>query len=159
VKAFQFRLEQARRWRSAQLVIQEGKVSAAGAAVARLQARIDNITLAIRSSAAVIREYPLGEVLGAHSDFCRQAGRQMRDFEQQHSEARRVLNVEMDHLIQARRRLRLIEGLRDAERTRWEKAFEKETADFADESYLGKLQAARNRATIKDTARARSSGG
>lgn len=153
MKAFQFRLEQARRWRSAQLVIQEGKVSVAGAAVARLQARIDNITQTIRSSAAVIREYPLGEVLGAHSDFCRQAGRQMRDFQQQHSEARRVLNMEMNNLIQARRRLQLIEDLRDAERTRWEKAFEKETADFVDESYLGKLQrnikAARNRATIR----------
>lgn len=153
MRAFQFRLEQARRWRSAQLVMQEGKVSIAAAAVARLQARIDNITQAIRSSAAVIREYPLGEVFGAHADFCRQAGRQIRELQPQHAEARRVLNGEMNQLIQARRRLQLIEDLKDGERTRWEKAFEKETADFVDESYLGKLQrnikAARNRDTIE----------
>lgn len=153
MKAFQFRLEQARRWRSAQLVIQEGKVSVAAAAVARLQAGIENLTQAIQASAAVIREYPLGEVFGAHADFCRQAGRQIRDLQQQHSEARRILTAEMNQLIQARRRLRLIEDLKDGDRTRWEKACEKETADFVDESYLGKLErnikAARNRATIK----------
>jgi hypothetical protein len=149
MRAFHFRLEQARRWRSAQLIIQEGKVSVAGAAVTRIQARIDSVIQAIRQSTTVIRQYPLGEVLSAHSDFCRSAGRQVRELQKQLSEARRVLSVEMANLIQVRRRLQLIEDLKTGERTKWEKELEKETADFVDESYLGKLQALRSRATIK----------
>jgi len=149
MRAFHFRLEQARRWRSAQLVIQEGKVSSAGATVARIEARIDGIAQSLRSSVAAIREYPLGEVLAAHSDFCRHAGRQIRELQKQLAEARRLLSLEMNHLIQARRRLQLIEDLKAGERAKWEKAFEKEISDFVDESYLGKLQAVQSRATIK----------
>lgn len=149
MRAFHFRLEQARRWRSAQLIIQEGKVAAAGAAVARIQARIDSIIHAIRQSATVIRQYPLGEVLCAHADFCRYSGRKVRELQKQLSEARRVLSVEMSNLIQVRRRLQLIDDLKTAEQTKWQKALEKETADFVDESHLGKLQAIRSRATIK----------
>jgi hypothetical protein len=150
MRAFSFRLEQARRWRGAQLVIQEGKVSVAGASVTRLEARLDNVTETIRSSAAVIREYPLGEVLAAHSDFCRQAGRQVRELQKQVSEARRVLSAEMAQLIQTRRRLQLIDDLKDSERSQWEKDLDKEVSDFVDESHLRKLQAARTRATIKE---------
>jgi hypothetical protein len=161
MKTFTFRLEQARRWRSAQLIIQEGRVSAAGAAAARIQAQLDGVIDALRSSTARIRENPTGDVLNAHAEFSRRADRRIRELQKRVEEARRALSVEMAVLVQARRRLQLIDDLKTTERAEWQKDFDKEIANFVDESHLGKLQAEKTRIRRLQSrgARARSSGG
>jgi hypothetical protein len=145
VKAFSFRLEQALRWRSAQSTLQEARVSAAGAVVARIQAQLDALQEQLRLSALQIRQTPTGEALNAHAEFNRHAERHIREFGKQLHDARRKLSAEMSLLIQARRRLQLIEDDKEVSRERWQKEFEKETADFADESHLGKQQAEKAR--------------
>jgi flagellar export protein FliJ len=145
MRAFSFRLEQARRWRNAQLIVQEAKVSAAGATIARLQGQLDAAIEALQASAALIREAPTGETLNAHAEFTRHAHRRIPELQKRVLEARRTLNAEMSLLIQARRRSQLIEDLKDSEKAAWQKDFDKETAEFVDESHLGQLQAERTR--------------
>jgi hypothetical protein len=139
VKAFKFHLEQARRWRSAQLILQEARVSKAAAIAAKIQEQLESTTDALRESGVRIHKGGSGEMLGAYADFARQAGRRIRELLKHAEDAARALRVEMNLLIQARRRLQLLDDLKEGERDDWQRAFDKETADFVDESHLAKL--------------------
>ncbi len=145
MKTFTFPLEQALRWRGTQQTLLEARVAAAAATVARIQAQLDSVNQQLHLSAAQIRQAPSGEALNAHAGFSRQASLKLREHEKQLHEAQRKLNAEMNLLIQARRRLKLIEELKTAARDRWQRDLEKETADFADERHLA-ARAAKNRA-------------
>ncbi len=152
MKAFHFHLEQARRWRTAQVTLQEARVSKAAAIAAKIQAQLDATSGELRASAVQIRTGSSGEALSGYADFARQAGRRIRELQKHAQDAGRALSVEMNLLIQARRRLRLLDDLKEGDRQEWQKAFDKETADFVDDSYLAKRNQVQSRLQSKKRA-------
>lgn len=87
-----------------------------------------------------MRRAPTGETLSAWADYARQSAGRIRNLEKQLLEARRELSAETKQLAQARRRLRLLEKLRERQQARWQREFDRETAAFADEAFLARLE-------------------
>ena len=95
------------------------------------------------------------EPTGAALDRTRVSGRasraRIRDCEAQALAAQRALALEMSRLVEANRKLRLLENLKGTDAGRWRREFDRELAAFADEAFLGRIQS--------ENGRARSSGG
>lgn len=150
MKTFHFRLEQALRWRAAQCEVEKAKVA--------LEAkRLRDIRSDIEASRANLRNAPgqLGpstsgatlELLAAYTD---QTRRRIERGEQAAKKAEQDLAGKTQALIEANRRLKLIENLKQTARTEWNEEFNRELESFAGDTFLGRLQSRK---------RARSSGG
>jgi hypothetical protein len=140
MKAFTFRLEQALRWRETQVNLQKSRVAAAAGRLAETEA-----LLAARQAGHT------GEALGLYARFRRKSLAGIRDCEAQVLVLQRNLTLELNRLIEANQKLRLIENLKQTDRGLWLKEFDRELAAFADEAFLSRIQSVNRRA--------RSSGG
>lgn len=151
MKAFRFRLEQALRWRENQVNLEKSNVAGAAAQLAQIEARLEKQKSELTSATAMLIEEPTGAVLESYAGFKEASRARIRDSEAQVLAAQRALALEMSRLVEANRKLRVLENLKGTDSGLWRKEFDRELAVFADEAFLGKIQS--------ENRRARSSGG
>ena len=140
MKAFAFRLEQSLRWRDTQLDLQRSRVAAAAGRLAEIVAVLDARKAELLIAAARILEAPTGGTLDSYAAFKEKSRARIRDSEGQVLVAQRTLTLEMNRLIEARQKFRLLENLKSTGEDRWRREFDRELAAFSDEAFLCRLR-------------------
>ena len=143
---FQFPLQKALDWRRTQLTLAEARVQqqlAALAAIDRARAELD--AMGQRTEVEVRQFAPLeGGHLGALGTFRLAIRARRRDLAGKRAECQKELAVRQSGVVEARRRCRLLERLKERRWAEWHKAAERELDELAADSYLA--QWARRRA-------------
>jgi hypothetical protein len=138
MKAFRFRLDPALRWRDTQFRLeQEGTARAAGHLTATQAALIATHTELRAGSAELVTAGSAAfESWGSYVDRCR---RKIRLQEEQLREARKALATQTQKMMEAHRKLRILENLRREDRAGWEKELGRETEALAGEAFLARM--------------------
>jgi len=140
MKAFTYRLEQVLRWRETQVNLRKSAVAVAAGRLAEIEAILEARKSELSNAAAGIVGGQTGSVLGSYAGFKEKSLARIRDSEAQALVAQRTLTLEMNRLIEAGQKLRLLENLKRTGEVRWRKEFDRELAAFADEAFLCRLQ-------------------
>jgi flagellar export protein FliJ len=143
MKTFIFRLEQALRWRETQVDLQKSRVAGAAARLAEIAALLEARRIELANAAARLSHAATGVGLGSYAGFKDKSGARIRDLEAQALVAQRTLTLEMNRLIEANQRLKLVENLKHNDQGQWHRKFERELAAFADEAFLCRTQPTR----------------
>lgn len=138
MKAFVFQLEQALRWRETQVGLGKLRVAAAAGHAGAIQTLLDARRSEAASGAAQIAHFPTGVALASYAGFIERSRARIGDLDTKLAAARRTLAVERERLLDANRKLRLLENLKRSEQDRWHADFERELAAFADEAFLAR---------------------
>ncbi len=136
MKVFSFRLEQVRRWRETEVSLQESRVAAASAKLAEIRAAIEARRRELDT--ARVSGNADGADLRAYADFRQRTEARIRDLEGQAVVAQHTLSTEMNRLVEANRKVKLIENLKQRVRGAWTREFERELGAFADEAFLNR---------------------
>jgi flagellar export protein FliJ len=136
VKAFTFRLEQVLRWRETEKSLQEARVATAAAALAKIQSWLEKVRAEL--AGARIDDNPDGSALRAYAAFRDHARARIHHLEGQARAAKRTVDLEMNCLVEADRKMTLIDNLRQRARTAWTREFDRELSTFADEAFLNR---------------------
>ena len=138
--AFHFRLQKVLEWRRAQLELEEIQYRRQLAALAELDRRQAEVAEAASAAERQVRAWnPLaGGELEALGEFRLHVKQQEREMAASRIERRQQLERQHRLLLEAGRRLRLLERLQQRRWTEWRSARDKELEDLASESYLAK---------------------
>lgn len=138
MKRFQFRLQKVMEWREKQLEIEDARLKQHAAGIAgleRTRAEIESAgikaELQLRSSAAVS-----GQDLAALAGFRQWVGARKREIAARRAEAQKQLEAQQQVMLEARRRCRLLERLKERRLAEWQKECDRELDALASESYL-----------------------
>jgi flagellar export protein FliJ len=140
MKAFAFRLEQALRWRETQVNLQKSRVAVAAGRLKEIAAILEARRAELSSATSRIVDSPTGDALVSYAAFRERSNLRIRDGEAKVLVAQRTLNLEMNRLLEASQKVRLLENLKRKAQGRWTREFDRELADFADEAFLCRLQ-------------------
>jgi predicted alpha/beta-fold hydrolase len=140
VKSFTFRLDRVLHWRATQAKLQEARTAAAAGRVADLRRAIDLHQQEKQNEAKLVTQGQTGAVLASYAGFYGRSERQSLELGNRGAEAQKVLNSELSLLQDAGRKVRLLEKLKKQNKAKWEGEFDRETAAFADEAFLVRLQ-------------------
>jgi len=136
MKEFSFRLEQVKRWRETEVSLQESRLAAAAAKVAEIRGAIEGRRGEL--DRAQLSGNIDGGDLRVYADFRLRTESRIRDLEGQAVAAQRAAALEMGRLVEANRKMKLIENLKKRALTAWTREFERELAAFADEAFLNR---------------------
>jgi flagellar export protein FliJ len=150
MKAFRFRLDPALRWRATQLDLEKARVAAAAKRLADIRAVLATLRTNLSSSTSQIGPVSSGSALEILSAYAERTRRQIAELEKGAARAEQDLAAQTQVMLEANRKLHLIENLKETARTDWQSEFTRELETFAGEAFLGRLQSKK---------RARSSGG
>jgi flagellar export protein FliJ len=144
--SFRFRLEKVLDWRRQQMELEEARFKQQTAAVAGLDGACAALEAAgIRAELEVRTWSPLaGNDLAALAGFRLHTRRQEQEIARLRAEAQKKLEALQTTMLEARRRCRLLERLRERRLAEWQAACDRELEELAGESYLAGL--ARRRA-------------
>jgi hypothetical protein len=136
--SFRFPLQKVLEWRTTELELEEAKFRQAAAAVAAADRdRAELEAAAVRTEAEVRRWDPVaGSDLAALSDFRRHVRAQEEALEARRAECARQAAAQQASMLEARRRCRLLERLRERRLAEWKAARDRELEEMASESYL-----------------------
>jgi len=143
VKAFHFRLETVLAWRRTELELEQYKMK-------RLSAELEGIErsrarLAVERAAAervILRAGVIqGADLNAHAVRLDYLDRQERALLRRRAEQARLIDEAHRCVLEARRRLRLLEKLKFARQSEWRAEMNRELESFAAESHLARWDA------------------
>ena len=140
MKAYQFRLDQALRWRETQAGLQRARVAAAVGRQSEIDRALENERASLTAASSGIVDNPAGYSLQSFAAFRDRTRARIRDLEGQALVARRNVGLEMTSLVEATRKVRVLENLKQADQTRWRRDLDRELAAFADEAFLSRLQ-------------------
>lgn len=146
MKAFQFRLDQVLKWRSSQVDVEKGRLAVALARAAELRRHINALESQLRTGALGYHGGTTGVELGVWGTFYKTTRQQIAELESQAREAEAALTACRASLVEADRRLRLLQNLRQIRYDRWIADWNRELEAFAAESFLAKLQLEKGRA-------------
>ena len=146
MKAFTFRLEQALRWRETQLAVQKAGVAAAAGRLAALIAKQAEARDRKDREGVAVAAHPDAASLAAWTGFSVQTDRTLSALKAEQAAAEHAIELELSKLREANRAVKLLDNLKKASRTRWLRESDGETAKFADEASLGRLQSGKGRA-------------
>jgi hypothetical protein len=138
MKAFQFPLERALDWRRTELQLAEARLHQQLAALAELdRARAALEAAGIRAETEVREFNPLaGRDLTALGSFRLLIQVREKEIAGRRLECQRELAARQAGLLEARRRCRLLERLRERRWTEWQLARDRELEELASDSYL-----------------------
>lgn len=141
MNAFRFPLERALEWRRRQLEIEENRFKHLAAALAEIdRARADLESTAIRAELQVRGWAPLlGQDLSALAGFRADVKTKEEALAGRRAECQRQLETQQRVMLEARRRCRLLEKLRERRWEEWRAATDRELEQFAGENYLAGL--------------------
>jgi len=135
---FRFALEKALDWRRMQLELEETQFKqqlAAMAALDRARAKLE--AEGIRAEVQVREWRPVaGADLAALGSFRLRTKKMEDELEVRRAECRRKLAEQQAAMLEARRRFRLLERLKERRLEEWQKACDRELEELASESYL-----------------------
>ncbi len=151
MKAFQFRLDRALRWRATQADLAKAKVTGAAGHLSGLQSELESLRNQLLSDAREITTAPARSSLEAWAAYSKRARREMTLLEKQIRDAERELGERLRVLVEANRKVRLLENLKQSERTHWNAELDRELDKFSGEAFLVRYN--------RESSRARSSGG
>ena len=151
MKAFRFRLDQAKRWRATQVDLEKSRVALAAQRLAALRSEAEARRRELKESAQYVVKGMTGSELESLAVWRDRMRRQIVDIEKQADAFQQALAAQMKLLVEANRKHLLLENLEQTEQARWQSAFTRELEAFASEAFLGRLQS--------KSGRARSSGG
>jgi flagellar export protein FliJ len=140
MKAFTFRLEQVLRWREMQVGLQQARAAEAAGHASQLRSSVDAQKAEAVAGAAQIAREATGVALASYARFVEASRARIQEAEARAAKAQRALALERDRLVEANRRLRLLEDLRKAGLGRWRKEHDRELTAFADEAFLGRIK-------------------
>lgn len=145
MKAFRFRLERVLKWRRTEFEREEHGLREAAAALGqvendrgRLSAEREGAERTLRAAAFLD-----GAELAAHSGYLRGLRRNADALAARRVELDRELANRRERLVEAQRRLRIIEKYRERRLAKWETDLGREIEAFAGESYLARWNARR----------------
>ena len=138
MKSFHFPLEKALEWRRRQLELEESRVRRQVAALAELdRTRAELEATAIRAEVQVQAWMPLaGQDLASWARFREYVDRQERALAVRRAAGQHQLEEQRKVMLEARRRCRLLERLRERRLAEWRAASDRELEQFAAECYL-----------------------
>lgn len=141
MKAFQFKLERVLEWHAAQLSVEEAKLSQLRRELVELDASV-----AFLEESRIDAETTLqGQVCLAGSDlealdaYLRHARKQEENLRAQRLDTGKRIAVQLEHVLSAQRRHRLIEKLRERRHREWTTALNTEVEQLAADTYLAKF--------------------
>jgi len=142
LKAFHFRLQQALRWRTTQLDLAKTSVAAAAKKLQDIRSEIRICREDLEAGARQIQasDGTAGSFFVAWGAFTQRMTRRLPELENSAAQAEKALAVQLNLLVEANRKMRLLEKLRDGEKWRWQAAFDRELETFAGECSLFRLQ-------------------
>jgi len=135
---FQFPLQRALDWRRTQLQLAEARVEqqlAAAAAIDRARADLDAMA---RRTEVEVRQFPAleGADLSALGSFRVASQVRRRELAARREECQRELAARRAVMLEARRRSRLLERLKERRFTEWQSVADRELDELAADSYL-----------------------
>jgi hypothetical protein len=138
MNTFRFPLQKALEWRRTQLQLAEAQVQQQLGALARLdQARVELEAVGKRTEVEVRGFQPLaGGDLRALGSFRLLVKAQERDLAGQRVSCQKELAIRQAAMVEARRRCRLLERLKERRLAEWQSAADRELEALATDSYL-----------------------
>lgn len=138
MNAFRFPLQKALEWRRKQLELEEAHFKQQAAAVAALDRRRAETEAAGIRAEIEVRQWGnvAGRDLAALDRFRLRVKSDEARIAQERAEAARVLAERQQTMLEARRRTRLLDRLRERRLEEWESARNRELEDMAGESFL-----------------------
>jgi flagellar export protein FliJ len=140
VKAFQFPLQKVLDLRARQLELEEAKLQRAAAALAVVDREREDLLKGRADAEALVRGVAAvpGEELAALGAFRTYTEGHAKRIAQRRAEAEKALEQQRSVMLEARRRLRLLERLKERRHEEWSAAAAKELEEIASESYLAR---------------------
>ncbi len=140
MNAFRFRMEKVLEWRRLQLEQEEARFRQQAAALSALdRSRAELEAAGIRAEVEVREFRPLAgadlRALGAYRVDVRRRETRLAD---QRLECTRELAVRQQALLEAQRRCRLLERLKERRLAEWRKGLDRELQEVASESFLAR---------------------
>jgi hypothetical protein len=142
VSAFQFRLQRILDWRRTQLELEEAQYRRQVADLAEIDRKRAEAEAAGEAAERVVRAWnPLGgDDLKALGAFRIHVKNQELELVAPRAVCVQQLDNQHRQVLEARRRLRLLEKLKERRKSEWQAADEKQMEELASESYLAKWQ-------------------
>ena len=138
MKAFQFRLEPALRWRATQLRLEREAVAHAASHLAELQGRLNDRHSELQNGAAGL--IPAGSAaFGTWEAFVDRCRRRIKVLEDELRQAQKALALRTQKMVDAHRKLRALENLRGEDHAVWTRELGREVDAFASEAHLARL--------------------
>lgn len=140
MNAFRFRLDRVLEWRRKQLDAEEEKVRLRAAAVDAVDRERAELEAASISAEIEVRRRDgvTGADLAALDHFRRHARAEEHRLESRRAECARELAAQQAAMLEARRRCRLLERLKERRWSEWKAASDRELDQAAAESYLAR---------------------
>jgi hypothetical protein len=140
MKTFHFPLEKALDWRRTQLELEESRYKQQGAAVAELDRRRAEIEASGTGAEIQVRQWrPIAAGdLTALGNFRLRVKAQESEIEHQRVEAAQKVAEQQKVMLDARRRCRLLERLKERRLAEWTAERDHELEEIAAESYLAR---------------------
>lgn len=140
MERFQFPLEKVLRWRSAQLVIAESRLKALLAQQLRLQAATAELGAKKSRLLSSLGSLPdlRGDDLRAASAFSLRLRRQAENLAVQLASCEKNIGVQRNKYQEAKRRVQLLEELKERQLAEWRYSEARELDTLASESFLSK---------------------
>jgi hypothetical protein len=138
VNAFRFPLDKALEWRQKQLELEEVRYRRQAAAIASLDRQRAEAEAAGIRAEIEMRQQPSveGRELAALDRFRLRVKRDEAQIAQQHADAARILAERQAAMMEARRRAKLLERLRERRLEEWESKCDRELEEIASEAFL-----------------------
>jgi hypothetical protein len=140
MNAFRFPLQKVLDWRHAQLELEEARFKQQLAALAALDRERAGWEAAGIKAEIQVRDWtPLtGRDLAALGNFRTDIKQREVDIDARRGECRKTLEVRQSAMLEARRRCRLLERLKERRLGEWQSARDHELEQLASESFLAK---------------------
>ena len=146
MKAFHFQLDQVLKWRSSQVDVEKARLAAAVARISSLQQNVATLEAELVSEGASCSRGTTGDELSLWDAWYKRTRKQITDLHILIAEAEVALTATRHALVEADRRLKLLQNLRETRHRRWLADWSRELEAFAAESFLSKLQLENGRA-------------
>jgi flagellar export protein FliJ len=140
MRPFRFRLEKALEWRRLQLRQQEARFQQQAAALEALDRRCKELETASRHAEAGVREWDSlsGADLAALDGYRTGVQRLQRRLADQRREGSRELASRQQALLEAQRRVRVLERIKEQRLREWKASGDRELQELASESFLAR---------------------
>ena len=140
MRNFRFSLEKILSWRRAELLVQEARLAALFAERSRLDARRAEIR-AVRQSAAgrlLASGTVDGRELESLQSYRERLERELMAFDRRRVESAEQISCQQARVVDARRRVRLLEKLKGRRMEEWLTEWQREVETFASEAFLAR---------------------
>ena len=141
MKRFEFRLERVRKWRQDQAELEEMRLQQIYAQLRGLEEEEREVAASTERfhRGVVAQESVTAQELGALEAYQDYTRHEIRRLQAKQKEVKAHLEKQRQRVLEAHRRVQLLDGLRDKALTAWTTARDKEQEELGAELYLGNL--------------------